>query len=520
MSSTAVLYVRVSTDEQAEKGFSQRNQEEVLRRYCEIKSILIAQVYYEDHSAKTFNRPVWNKLLVDLRRSKGQTDLVLFTKWDRFSRNTGDAYHMINVLRKFHADPQAIEQPLDLAVPENKMMLAFYLAAPEVENDRRAINVFEGMRRARKEGRWMASAPMGYINLSTETGNKYIAPKQPLAGLIQWAFQETASGKYAIDQVWKQAKEKGLKVGRNHFRNIMQNPVYCGKIVINKHKDEEEYWAQGKHEPLISDALFFQVQEVMEGKKRDLGPTTVVSMDNLPLRGFLKCSKCNRMLTGSASKGRMGTYYSYYHCSSSCGVRYKAIEANKLFEEELSKVTVRAGMEDFYIHSLHEAFKERYDDGQESQRSLLNKIKAQNTRISEARDLLMSGSFSGNDFHSVKLACEKEIRLLESKLPLVSMQAKKVENNLTVLFSNLKSALETYRTQNMEGKRRLISSMYPQNLVFDGSQHRTSRSNEIPSNITLITKKLKGKKKWSKSEFSDLTTWVGHDGLEPSTKRL
>lgn len=40
----------------------------------------------------------------------------------------------------------AIEQPLDLRVPENKMMLAFYLAAPEVANDRRALNVFQGMR--------------------------------------------------------------------------------------------------------------------------------------------------------------------------------------------------------------------------------------------------------------------------------------------------------------------------------------------------------------------------------------
>ncbi len=41
---------------------------------------------------------------------------------------------------------QAIEQPLDLSIPENKMMLAFYLAAPEVENDRGALDVFFGMR--------------------------------------------------------------------------------------------------------------------------------------------------------------------------------------------------------------------------------------------------------------------------------------------------------------------------------------------------------------------------------------
>ncbi len=155
---TADLYIRVSTDEQADKGYSQRNQEEVLKRYCEINRITVKRVVFEDHSAKTFNRPRWKYLLLELRKHKGQTDLVLFTKWDRFSRNAGDAYQMISTLRRLGVEPQAIEQPLDLSVPENKMMLAFYLAAPEVENDRRALNTLHGMRRARKEGRWMGPA--------------------------------------------------------------------------------------------------------------------------------------------------------------------------------------------------------------------------------------------------------------------------------------------------------------------------------------------------------------------------
>jgi site-specific DNA recombinase len=64
---------------------------------------------------------------------------------------------MINTLREYGVVPQAIEQPLDLSIPENKMVLAFYLAAPEVENDRRVLNVLYGMRRAKKEGRYMGS---------------------------------------------------------------------------------------------------------------------------------------------------------------------------------------------------------------------------------------------------------------------------------------------------------------------------------------------------------------------------
>jgi len=91
------------------------------------------------------------KLVIDLKKHKGKTDLLLFTKWDRFSRNTSDAYQTIAMLNKLGIDPQAIEQPLDLNVPENKMMLAVYLTTPEIENDRRGLNTKAGIRQQRKK---------------------------------------------------------------------------------------------------------------------------------------------------------------------------------------------------------------------------------------------------------------------------------------------------------------------------------------------------------------------------------
>ncbi len=342
---TASLYIRVSTDEQAEKGYSQRNQEEVLRRYCDIKSILVGKVYLEDHSAKNFNRPSWTRLLIDLKKDRGKTDLVLFTKWDRFSRNTGDAYQMIGVLKKYGAEPQAIEQPLDLEIPENKMMLAFYLAAPEVENDRRGLNIFHGLRRARKEGRWINGAPLGYANLSRENGQKYIAPKEPQATIIREAFEELSKGNYNISQVYHQALEKGLQCRRNNFYDLIQNPAYCGMIVVPKYKDEEAHWVKAQHEPLISEELFHRVQELKHGKLPEKNLTTILADHHLLLRGFLKCPRCTRQLTGSASRGRKSMYYYYYHCSSSCGARFKAQEVNHSFELELKKYLPVEGAE-------------------------------------------------------------------------------------------------------------------------------------------------------------------------------
>jgi site-specific DNA recombinase len=102
-------------------------------------------------------------LLLNLRKQRGKVGLILFTTWGRFSRNAPDAYQMINTLKILGVEPQAIEQPLDMEVPENKMMLAIYLNAPEIENDRRALNTFYGLRRARKEGRWVSHARLCYI---------------------------------------------------------------------------------------------------------------------------------------------------------------------------------------------------------------------------------------------------------------------------------------------------------------------------------------------------------------------
>ena len=142
----AILYIRVSTDEQAEKGHSLAHQDDMLRKYCQMHNVEIVALFKEDHSAKTFVRPEFKKMLEFLRRNKGAADMLLFLKWDRFSRNAPEAYTMIAKLHHLGVEPQAIEQPLNMEIPEQKFLLALYLTAPEVENDRRSLNILAGIR--------------------------------------------------------------------------------------------------------------------------------------------------------------------------------------------------------------------------------------------------------------------------------------------------------------------------------------------------------------------------------------
>jgi len=506
----ADLYIRVSTDEQADKGYSQRSQEEMLRKYCDIKNIQVRQVIYEDHSAKTFNRPEWNKYLLSLKKNKGVADLVLFIKWDRFSRNAGDAYQMISILRKQGIEPQAIEQPLDLSIPENKMMLAFYLAAPEVENDRRALNTFFGMRRAKKEGRYMGTAPSGYVNKVSEGGKKYITLKEPQAGTMKWVFEKLADGSYNAEALYKLAKGKGITCSKSNFWMNIRNPLYCGKIFIPKFKDEEAHFVKGQHEPLVSEGLFYQVQDVLDGRKRRYQHGAVAE-SILPLRGYLICPECNKLLTGSKSKGRHQDYF-YYHCYAGCKCRFRAENVNQLFARELRKYVPRPEMEPLYKTALAEAWYGQTTHLRDDKKETLAEIKELENRMAYTRELLATQKIDPEDYRKMKAEFTGKLERLEAKLSVFSDTTTNIDKLLDQGVANLFRLDQIYEKGNMQQKKAVIGSMYPEKLTFDGFLVRTARVNEVARLIFNMDAAFRGNKKGQKSENTPLSCLVTPSG--------
>ncbi|GGG88909.1 hypothetical protein GCM10007415_23750 [Parapedobacter pyrenivorans] len=95
----------------------------------------------------------------------------------------------------------------------------------------------------------MGLAPVGYVNKVYENGPKYVARKAPEASIVIWAFNEIAKGIFSTEQIWKTARNMGLKCKKNTFWHMIRNPLYCGKLFIPQHKDEESHFVSGKHEP-------------------------------------------------------------------------------------------------------------------------------------------------------------------------------------------------------------------------------------------------------------------------------
>ncbi|WP_082706605.1 recombinase family protein [Flavobacterium sp. TAB 87] len=515
MNKIADLYIRVSTDEQAEKGFSQRNQEEMLRKYCSINQIQIRNVIYEDHSAKTFNRPQWKKFLVDVKKYKNKINLVLFMKWDRFSRNAGDAYQMINLLRKLGVEPQAIEQPLDLSVPENKMMLAFYLAAPEVENDRRALNTFQGLRRGKKEGRHMGMAPYGYANKITEDGKKYIAIVPDKATKLIWIFEQIARNVFSTESIYQMAKVKGLLISKSNLWIILRNPLYCGKIVVPQYRDEEAKWVNGQHEAIISEGLFYRVQDVLDSKARTYRPK-IKTIENFPLRGFFLCPQCGQKLTGSKCKGR-SKYYYYYHCNKDCKWRVNAEIANKIFKEHLNKFKPLEAVKKLYMAVLLEGHREHTGVVASEKKKSLEQIVVYEKKLSVARNLLVTEKIDAEDYNLMKVEYNAIINQIEKQIVNTDDDRSNIECLTNSGLENLLKLGEAFENGALADSREMIGLIFPENFTFLESKFQTVRVNEIINCIYLVNNRLRAKKNGTKEDIFLLSRVVTLTGFKPVT---
>ena len=395
------------------------------------------------------------------------------------------------------------------------MMLAIYLAQPEVENDRRALNVTYGMRRAMKEGRYMGLAPVGYINKSAEDGRKYIALLDAEAAVLKWAFEEIARGVFNTEQIYNEAVIKGFKRAKSLFHFAIRNPVYCGKIFIPKFKDEEAKFVVGQHELLISEQLFDQVQDVLEGRSRQYQPK-IVSDQKFPFHGFLICQSCGKMLTASTSKGRK-SYYSYYHCGRPCKERLKAEVLDAAFYQEIEQYLPRKEAKRLYAMVISEVYHGETKSIQDEKRVVLKQIKDLEIKLSNSRDLVASGKIDSDDFRELKTTYSEEIGRLEKRLTMIHNENADIEGLLNEGIEHLLKLEKGADKADYEGLRRLTAAIFPENFTFDGTRVRTARINTILKYIYQINNKLDENKKGQVNTKFDLSCLVGMAGFEPTT---
>jgi site-specific DNA recombinase len=79
---------------------------------------------------------------------------------------------------------------------------------------------------------------------------------------------------------------------------------------------------------------------------------------------------------------------------------------------------------------------------------------------------------------------------------------------------------ELYENVDLEDKKKLLSSIFPEKLYFDGKKCRTPRMNEVLRLVLLTDEASKKKKTGQNTSKSTLSRQVERMGVEPMTFRL
>jgi site-specific DNA recombinase len=507
-----VLYLRVSTEEQAERGHSLKQQEEALVSYCNKMGYCILKIYSEDHSAKNFNRPEWTLLKAFVKANKKDIDKVLFTKWDRFSRNIEQAYVVLSELRRSGVELNAVEQHLDMTVSNYKMMLAVFLVQGEMERDNISDRTLKGTNQAKRDGYFCGKAPYGYTNFRDEFKKSTLVQNE-FAHFVIKAYEEVAMAVEPMEAIRIRLSKDGLNLQKSSFSEMLKNIVYAGKIVVPEFNKQPEIIVDGKHEALVSMSTFQKVQVVLKGRRwHGLKP----SHTNLafPLRDFLSCEYCGRQITGSISKGRRKKY-GYYHCRNKCKTRVSIEQTHKMVGELLSNLQISSNIKELFADVLRDTESTINGNKQAQLNAKIERHQHLKMSIEQAENMLLKSEIGPDRFNNIVTRLNNELMNINMEIEVLGANEGSLTEYIDSGLELLESLEMLFSESDYDGKRILAGSLFNQRLIFGNGGCRTREVNEVLALLTRTGKGFEGNKKGKATKIGSFSGLVPRTGVEP-----
>ena len=242
----AAIYVRVSTQDQAQHGFSLNAQEESLGNYAKALGYDIFKIYRDEgKSAKDLKRPEMQQMLQDAEAKKFSA--IFIYKLDRFSRSLKDLILTIDKLKDLGIDFVSLQDKIETTSASGKLMFHIISAFAEFERNIIGDRTKFGMERKAREGGFITKAPKGYSLI-----NKELIINEQEAEQVQKIFEEFLNSDISLTQL---AKKHDLTT--TGIKKLLKNTTYLGKVKFAGQEND------GQHKSIITEELFKSVQDKM-----------------------------------------------------------------------------------------------------------------------------------------------------------------------------------------------------------------------------------------------------------------
>ena len=230
------VYARVSTEEQAEHGYSIEAQLDTLRQYCQLYHRRIVGEYVDRGvSGKEMTKRLeLQRLLKDAE--EGVFEEVIVWKFNRMSRKTKDLLEIVERLDRSNIYFRSFSENFDTATPMGRFALQMMGAVGELERNTIVENVKLGLKQRARQGFHNGGSCLGYQTVELPGGDRKhrkssleIVPEEAAVVRRIYSYYVTGRGFRSIaNQLNKDGTrtKKGNTFSPDSIREIIINPVY------------------------------------------------------------------------------------------------------------------------------------------------------------------------------------------------------------------------------------------------------------------------------------------------------
>lgn len=492
------IYARVSTEEQAEDGFSIEGQIKSLTDYCIRNNWEVLGVYKDEGlSGKSLARPNLQRMLKEC--TNGSVDMVMVWKVSRLSRKQLDFLNVIELLNQNDVAFFSLMENIDASTPTGKAMLQMMGTFAELERNQIVENVKMGMNQRAREGLWNGGAILGYASVD---GRLAIVEEEAL--VVRRIFEHYAEGK-GYKAIVNILNHQGFKTKKNKsfsmdsVKRIVTNPVYAGFVRFNR----VEHWSekrrkgtsieplvvQGKHDPIIDMNTWVRAKDMYERKSHQMIKTFT---GHFPLTGLLRCPKCGGSMIGHKMKKSKGSndYIRYYQCGE-FHRKGSAVCRSNLVHAEQAEATVFQRLEELVsrqevlpeiVNHLNTKIAKHKDPLIESLKFVENQIEKTRLNLNKYFTLFEGGKVSG-ELLKVKLqSLEQELADLQAQKADIHESLSKPtiqEISLTDIQRSLAVFAEVLPQTSPERQKEFLHSIIREITVNQSSNINTRTVNDI-----------------------------------------
>lgn len=471
ISKMVALYVRVSTLEQANEGYSIEEQEVKLKAYCTAMGYSVYKVYRDPgFSGASLERPGIQSLIDDVLT--GVIDTVIVWKLDRLSRSQKDTMILLeNIFVKNHTNFVSLSESFDTSTPFGRAIVGILAAFAQLERENIKERTALGrMARVKKGYPHSTRCPLGY---KFKTGSNELLVDEFSSIQVKEMFQliingESISGISRImDQ--KYGSEKFNFFRPTSVRRVLKNPVYYGKVKLGKQLFD------GLHEPLISESEFILTQSIIKNRadliKRDYSYKNGQYSSSGLLTNIIFCGDCGARMYPKKISNKTTKYVCYSvskaskemirsdHCSNRLHP-YKAEELERIILNEIEKLSLDKSLFDTMINN----FKSRLLD---------SPVKTHQDRISVIQnerknllDLCQTGAISIQDIADRLNSLKKEQEHLENIISsLINKEEPVIDTDFA--WNLLESFKNISKTDSKEDIHKIVHNLIDRIVVLN-----------------------------------------------------